>query len=247
VGVIDIVGEKAAEHPNGLSLLHFAIIFCIAWKIWADLTMWINYFEIDDIFQRICVVFYLVCLFGFTTNISYAFDGTYTSCIAFYITQRLFGASWFILAAVVLKQVRGAMLLTALVTIVTAAIWIASIHVPWPNQLAPIVIAIIIDLFGNVILIWMVGPLSFHHTAKTVLIYIQMKASAKARLPARVSVHSKALQILGFVAHIRAETKDATLCLPCCTFRFEANLFEIVCFLVRLLPSHQYRTSSGTE
>ncbi len=48
VGVIDIVGEKAAEHPDGLSLLQFAIIFCIAWKIWADLTMWINYFEVDE-------------------------------------------------------------------------------------------------------------------------------------------------------------------------------------------------------
>ena len=52
VGVIDIVGEKATEHPDGLSLIQFVIIFCIAWKIWADLTMVINHFEIDDIFQR---------------------------------------------------------------------------------------------------------------------------------------------------------------------------------------------------
>jgi low temperature requirement protein LtrA len=165
VGVIDIVGEKAAEHPNGLSLLQFVIIFCIAWKIWSDLTMWINYFEIDDIFQRICVVFYLVCLFGFTTNTFYAFDSTYTSCIAFYVTQRLFSATWFAAVAIILQQVRGAMMATAIINVITAAIWIASIHVPWPRQLAPIVIAIMLDLFGNVFLIWI------------------MKAAAKNKLP----------------------------------------------------------------
>ncbi|ETI24103.1 hypothetical protein G647_03472 [Cladophialophora carrionii CBS 160.54] len=165
VGVIDIVGEKAAEHPDGLSLLQFVIIFCIAWKIWADLTMWINYFEMDDIFQRICVIFYLICLFGFTTNIFYAFDSTYTSCIAFYVTQRLFAATWFAAVALILRQVRGAMMMTAIINVVTAAVWIASIHVAWPSQLAPIVVAIFIDLFGNVLLIG------------------TMKAAAKNRLP----------------------------------------------------------------
>jgi low temperature requirement protein LtrA len=54
VGVIDIVGEKAAEHPDGLSLLQFVIVFCIAWKIWADLTMWINYFEVDEYAAEPC-------------------------------------------------------------------------------------------------------------------------------------------------------------------------------------------------
>lgn len=29
VGVIDIVGETAVEHPNGLSLLHFVIVFSV--------------------------------------------------------------------------------------------------------------------------------------------------------------------------------------------------------------------------
>ena len=84
VGVIDIIGETAVEHPNGLSLLHFVIVFSVgkvtrnegplhmtdtrtAWKIWSDLTMMINYFEIDDIVHRFMVIFYLACLFGFTT------------------------------------------------------------------------------------------------------------------------------------------------------------------------------------
>ena len=53
----------------------------------------------------------------------------------------------------------------AVIGVVTAAIWIASIHVAWPNQLAPILVAIMLDLFGNVFLVW------------------TMKASAKKKLP----------------------------------------------------------------
>lgn len=37
VGVIDIIGERAVEHPDGLSLLHFVIMFSIGWKIWSDM------------------------------------------------------------------------------------------------------------------------------------------------------------------------------------------------------------------
>lgn len=169
VGVIDIIGEKAAEHPSGLSLLQFVIIFCVAWKIWADLTMWINHFDIDDIFQRICVIFYLVCLFGFTTNTFYAFESTYTSCIAFYVTQRMFSSAWYAGAGIVLNQVRGPLILTALINMISVALWIASIHVDWPNQLAPIALAIMIDLYGNVILIWM------------------LKAAANHKLPAKIA------------------------------------------------------------
>lgn len=61
VGVIDVIGEVAVEAPSGLSLLHFVIAFSIGWKIWADLTNVVNWFVIDDIFQRLCVLFYLVC------------------------------------------------------------------------------------------------------------------------------------------------------------------------------------------
>ena len=39
VGVIDAVGEVAVEHADGLSFLHFMIIFAIAAKVWTDMTM----------------------------------------------------------------------------------------------------------------------------------------------------------------------------------------------------------------
>ncbi|EXJ93346.1 hypothetical protein A1O1_01738 [Capronia coronata CBS 617.96] len=156
VGVIDIVGERAVEHPGGLSLLHFVIVFAIGWRIWSDLMSIINYFEIDDIFQRLNVIFYLVCLFGFTTNIAYAFETTYTSVVAFYITQRLFAAVWYVGTGIILPNIRGTMVTMAILVLISCAIWIGSIHVEWPNQLALIFVALAFDAFGGVFLIYLV-------------------------------------------------------------------------------------------
>lgn len=69
VGVIDIMGKMAVNNPVGLSLLHFVIAFSIAAKIWCDMTMVINWFDVDDVCQRIMFAFYLVCLFGYTVYV----------------------------------------------------------------------------------------------------------------------------------------------------------------------------------
>lgn len=44
VGIIDIIGESAAEHPDGFGLLKFVIVFVIGWKMWQDLTVAISWF-----------------------------------------------------------------------------------------------------------------------------------------------------------------------------------------------------------
>ena len=172
VGVIDIVGEKAIEHPDGLSLLHFVIVFCIGWKIWADMTNVINWFDIDDVFQRICVAFYLICLFGFTTNIYYMFEGednTYTSAVAFYIAQRLFLGIWYLMVARLVPMIRGTMISNSILIATSVAFWIGSIHVRWPSQLALILIGTCLDLFGGIALIWITRSINGGHGLGRVL------------------------------------------------------------------------------
>ena len=83
--------------------------------------MLINWFEVDDVFQRICVLFYVVCLLGFTTNLEYAFKSTYTSMIAFYLTQRLFSAGYYLWVAYLVPTVAGTMICNALVVALSAA------------------------------------------------------------------------------------------------------------------------------
>lgn len=53
VGIIDIVGESAAERPDGFGLLKFAITFVIGWKMWTDLTVAISWFGKHIIYQFI--------------------------------------------------------------------------------------------------------------------------------------------------------------------------------------------------
>ena len=44
---------------------------------------------VDDIFQRILVLFLMICLFGFTLNIAQAFETTWIQVIAFYVSTHL--------------------------------------------------------------------------------------------------------------------------------------------------------------
>ena len=90
-----------------------------------------------------------MCLFGFTTNISYLFQTTYTSAIAFYLTQRLFTGIWFLFVAVTLPTIRGTLVYNSLSIAVSSALWIASIHVAWPNQIALIFLALAVDLCSH--------------------------------------------------------------------------------------------------
>lgn len=87
-------------------------------------------------------------------NIAYAFESTYTSIIAFYVTQKLFGACWYLGVAIVVPNIRGTMVTMAIMVVISVAFWVASIHVEWPNQLALIFIALALDLFGGILLIW---------------------------------------------------------------------------------------------
>ena len=109
VGIIAINGDAASEHPDGFSLLKFVITFTLSWKIWNDMALIISWFETDDIVQRLSILFLLACLFGYTTNLMEAFEHTYATLIGFYITARLFMASYLLLVAVLVPMVRAVM------------------------------------------------------------------------------------------------------------------------------------------
>lgn len=45
VGIISIIGDTAAQHATGFSLLKFTITFALAFKMWTDLTLLVSWFE----------------------------------------------------------------------------------------------------------------------------------------------------------------------------------------------------------
>ena len=154
VGIIAIIGDNAAEHPTAFGLLNFAVTFTLGWKMWSDLTLMISWFEIDDIFQRICVLFVMICLFGYTLNIVQAFESTWIQLVAFYLAERLFTAIYYIWMGFMLPMIRGHMVLNATLIVIPSALWIASIHLEYPYRLALVWPAIVIDVWGW-ICIWM--------------------------------------------------------------------------------------------
>jgi hypothetical protein len=64
VGIIHINGEHVGEEANGHELLRFAVTFIMSWKIWTDVAQLISWFETDDIFQRLEILFQIACLLG---------------------------------------------------------------------------------------------------------------------------------------------------------------------------------------
>ncbi len=150
VGIIAVVGDAAAEDPTGFGLMRFSVTFILGWKMWSDLTLIVSWFETNDIFQRILVLFVMICLFGFTLNISQAFDSTWIQMIAFYLTSRLFNAVHYLWIAWLIPMVRGYMIVNATMVAIPCALWIASIQLEYPDRLSLIWVAIVVDIFGAI-------------------------------------------------------------------------------------------------
>jgi low temperature requirement protein LtrA len=153
VGIIAITGDHAAEHPDGTSLLHFAITFLMGWKFWTDISILISWFDSDDVIRRLSVMFVLACLLGFTTNINDAFHHTYTPLVAFYLAARLFFAMSLLWYAYQIPMVRASMLGNALLTILPVVLWIASIYISEPARNALIWPALAFDIFGQILMV----------------------------------------------------------------------------------------------
>ena len=80
-------------------------------------------------------------------------EATYTSALAFYITQRLFLCLWFLMVAFLVPMIKGTMFMQCFIIILTVTFWIGSIHCQWPGQLALIWVAILVDIFGGILII----------------------------------------------------------------------------------------------
>lgn len=155
VGIIAVTGETAAAHPSGDSLLWFCITFIIGWKIWTDLSLSISWFESDDIVQRISVLFVLACLFGYTTNVEEAAHGTYQQLIAFFLAARLFGVVYFLWMSAIIPMVRAVLVANVVIMLFASGLWIGSIHVSEPSRQGLIWAAIVTDVWGGLLLVFL--------------------------------------------------------------------------------------------
>jgi low temperature requirement protein LtrA len=158
VGIIAITGDSAAEHPTAQSLLRFAITFIMGWKFWTDIGVLVSWFDSDDVVRRVSVLFLLTCLLGFTTNMVEAWERTYAPLVGFYLAARLFVTSCWFWYAWCIPMVRGCMLGNALLSLIPAALWMASVSVEEPKRQGLIWVAILFDLFGQFSMVLLQRP-----------------------------------------------------------------------------------------
>lgn len=149
VGILQITGDAAAEHPTGEALVKFIVTFLLSWKIWNDMALMISYFETDDVVQRLSVLILLACLFGQTTNVTEAFEHTYATLIGFYVAARLFMALYLLMVALLVPMIRGIMYFYIITLLIGVAMWIGTIHIEYPSSLGLIFAALAFDTFGQ--------------------------------------------------------------------------------------------------
>lgn len=153
VGIIAIAGDAASETPTGESLLKFVIVFTLSWKFWSDVSVFVSWFDAEDIFRRIMILFILTCLLGFTVNINGSWENTWTALLSFYIAPRWLGSLYYLWMAYLIPMVRNAMIGSAIVAFVPGLLYIGSIYVgEWSRQ-ALIWPALFLDIFGSIILV----------------------------------------------------------------------------------------------
>ncbi|KAG0649315.1 hypothetical protein D0Z07_4599 [Hyphodiscus hymeniophilus] len=149
VGVIAAIGDSASERATIASLLHYILTYTMSARMWADITNMNNWFETGDVIQRVCIMFILLCILGFTTNVANAFESSYTAMVAFYLGERLLQGCYFLWTAALVPTIRGVMILQTGVILTTTAIWITSIHTDYPGRLGLMIPAVFLDLFGS--------------------------------------------------------------------------------------------------
>ncbi|KAL2675025.1 hypothetical protein Neosp_011205 [[Neocosmospora] mangrovei] len=154
VGIIHINGEHVWAEPTGKELLRFAITFIMSWKIWADVTLVLSWFETDDVKTRLEILFEIACLLGFTTNMTYAFydseeHNTYTMLVSFYLAARFRTLVHYLATGFLLPMIRGVMICEAINVLIPSVLWIASIHVEMPSRLGLIWVALALDMWGQ--------------------------------------------------------------------------------------------------
>jgi low temperature requirement protein LtrA len=149
VGVIGAIGDTASESATSASLLHYLITYTMSARMWADITNMTNWFETGDVIQRLCILVFLLCLLGYTTNVANAFDSSYTALVSFYLGERLLQGIYFLWVAALVPTIRGVMICQSGIVLITTAMWIASVHTDYPARLGLMIPAVIIDVFGS--------------------------------------------------------------------------------------------------
>lgn len=91
---------------------------------------------------------------------------TYPALAAYYVTARLFMALYCFVTGLLVPLVQGTMFCQVAITVIGAALWIASIHLAMPVRLACVFVALAFDLFGGSVVVGLFRYANSHNNTR---------------------------------------------------------------------------------
>lgn len=68
VAIVASFSEELSDHPDGLHLVKYLLVFAPAWHVWADLRELMNSFYTDDLSQRLVILWIMALLLLYANN-----------------------------------------------------------------------------------------------------------------------------------------------------------------------------------
>jgi len=167
VGIIANLSETFAQQAfteNGVSTStavgEFVLLFLPIWRIWDALRSYTSNYYVNDLFQRLFIVWIIVLAVVYGINAPYAYNpDNGPNSLKLLITVYLIAKASFLasgcLHALLIPFLRRQFLFEFCTTIGISALWIAAIWVPYPGKLGLLIL-------GNIeqpVALWSASPL----------------------------------------------------------------------------------------
>uniref|UniRef100_U9T6P4 Uncharacterized protein n=2 Tax=Rhizophagus irregularis TaxID=588596 RepID=U9T6P4_RHIID len=130
VAVIGNLGHDLVEDISGTNIERFILTFYPIYKIWLDMTVYMNFYSTEDLFEKFFLLFEMMLVIIMGTHALDIFDNTVTIYLVSYVIARLTFMILHILHAAWIPLFRTSFMNTAWGVFIPCIIWIVAIFVP---------------------------------------------------------------------------------------------------------------------
>ncbi|GBB85599.1 hypothetical protein RclHR1_01210007 [Rhizophagus clarus] len=162
VAVIGNLGHDLVEDISGANVERFILTFYPIYKIWLDMTMYMNRYSSDDIFEKFFFLFEMILVIIMGTHATDIYSENVSIYLVSFVIARMIFVFLHILHATWIPLFRASFVETVWGVFIPCIIWIVTIFVPSNNVNIAMWIAITIEMLWAKLI-----PLYFRFRRKT--------------------------------------------------------------------------------
>ena len=134
VGITALAGDVAIDSADSFSYFQFAVAFLASWRLWNFVRDIVSLFEMGALSQRVLILWILICLVGFATNLNPSNQDTPYMFVGFVAAARLVTALAYVVFALFVPRFRAISIWRAIICLLPLSIWIISVLVEVPGR-----------------------------------------------------------------------------------------------------------------